>query len=102
MSSGAGGSVSPGGLWTNSGASVSISATASNGYTFAGWTGSGSGSYSGSGNSAAITMNGPITETASFVSNISATVQASLPGASFTVDGTGYSAAQVFSWAPSS
>jgi hypothetical protein len=66
MSAGAGGTAAPGSGWTNSGASVSISATASNGYAFSGWTGSGSGSYSGNDNPAAITMNGPITETAGF------------------------------------
>ena len=62
----AGGAVSPGRGWTNSGASVNISATASNGYSFNGWTGSGSGSYSGTNNPASITMNEPITETAGF------------------------------------
>ena len=62
----AGGAASPGSGWTNSGASLSISATASNGYTFSGWMGGGSGSYSGNDNPAAITMNGPITETATF------------------------------------
>jgi hypothetical protein len=66
MNAGTGGSVSPGSGWTNSGASVSVSATASDGYNFSGWTGSGSGSYSGNNNPASITMNGPITETASF------------------------------------
>jgi len=66
MSGDAGGTVSPGGIWTNSGANVSISAMASNGYSFSNWTGSGNGSYSGTNNPASITMNGPITETASF------------------------------------
>jgi len=66
MSAGAGGSVSPGSGWTNSGAVVGISATASNGYSFGSWTGSGSGSFSGTNNPASVTMNGPISETASF------------------------------------
>jgi Pectate lyase superfamily protein/Divergent InlB B-repeat domain/Abnormal spindle-like microcephaly-assoc'd, ASPM-SPD-2-Hydin len=66
MNAGTGGSVSPGSDWTNSGANVNASATASDGYSFSGWTGSGSGSYSGNNNPAPITMNGPITETASF------------------------------------
>jgi hypothetical protein len=70
MNAGSGGSVSPGNLWTNSGTGVSISATASNGYSFGGWTGSGSGSYSGSKNPASITMNGAITETASFIMQV--------------------------------
>ncbi len=68
MNAGAGGSVGPGGMWTNSGANVSISATASNGYTFSGWTGSGSGSYSGGSNPASVTMGGPITQVAAFSS----------------------------------
>jgi hypothetical protein len=66
MNSGTGGSVTPASGWTNSGTSVSISATASNGYSFTGWTGSGSGSYSGSNSSALVPLNGPITETANF------------------------------------
>jgi hypothetical protein len=68
MNAGAGGSVSPGSGWNNSGASVNISATPSLGYNFAGWTGNGSGSYSGNNNSASIAMNGPITQSASFIS----------------------------------
>lgn len=66
MSAGAGGAVSPASGWTNSGASVNLSATASNGYVFSGWTGTGSGSYSGSDNPATIMVNGPMTEAASF------------------------------------
>ena len=70
MNAGSGGSVSPGSWWTNSGAVVNISATASNGYSFGSWTGSGSGSYSGNNNAASVTMNGPITETASFATQV--------------------------------
>jgi hypothetical protein len=102
MNAGPGGSVSLASGWTNSGANVSVSASASNGYSFAGWTGSGSGSYSGAANPASLVMNGPITETANFAPNISVTVQAGTAGASFTVDGTAYSSAQVFSWAAGS
>lgn len=66
MNAGTGGSVTPSSGWTNSGAVVNISATASNGYSFGSWTGSGSGSYSGNNSSSPVTMNGPITETAAF------------------------------------
>ncbi len=67
MSMGTGGSsISPGSGWYNSGASVGISATAASGYSFSSWTGSGSGQYSGSSSSSSVTMNAPITETASF------------------------------------
>jgi len=80
MSAGAGGSVSPGSLWTNSGTAVNINATASNGYSFIGWTGSGSGSYSGNNNAASVTMNGPITQTASFTTQVQAMTFVQQPG----------------------
>ena len=66
MTSGAGGSASPGSLWTNSGTLVNIRAEASTGYAFSAWTGSGSGSDPGSNNPAWITMNGSISEAAGF------------------------------------
>jgi uncharacterized repeat protein (TIGR02543 family) len=48
-------------------------------------------------------MSGPITETATFTQNpVQITVQTSPAGLSFTVDGTIYTAAQTFSWAPGS
>jgi uncharacterized repeat protein (TIGR02543 family) len=107
MSHGVGGTVSPGSGWRNSGAAISIGATPTNNtqvsYTFSGWTGSGTGSYSGTNNPAAITMNGPITETATFTQNpVQVTVQTNPPGRGFTVDGTTYTAAQTFSWVPGS
>ena len=99
--------MSPGSGWRNSGATVSISATPTNNtqvsYSFAGWTGSGTGSYSGTNNPASITMNGPITETASFTQNpVQVTVQTNPAGLNFSVDGTTYTAAQTFSWDPGS
>jgi uncharacterized repeat protein (TIGR02543 family) len=103
MSHGPGGTVSPGSGWKNSGAAVSISATPATGYTFSGWTGSGAGSYSGTNNPASITMNGPITENATFTQNaVQVTVQTNPAGRTFTVDGTTYTAAQTFSWTPGS
>ena len=66
MNAGLGGSVNPSSGWNNSNAVVNISATASNGYAFSAWSGSGSGSYSGTNSSPSVTMNGPITETAGF------------------------------------
>ena len=48
-------------------------------------------------------MNGPITETAAFTQNpVQVTVQTNPAGRSFTVDGSLYTAAQAFSWAPGS
>jgi hypothetical protein len=66
MSAGTGGNVNPGSGWHASGSTFSISATPSNLYSFSNWTGSGSGSYSGTNNPASITMNAPISETATF------------------------------------
>ncbi len=107
MSAGSGGTVSPSSGWKSSGTTVSITATPTNNtsvsYTFSSWTGSGTGSYSGTNNPASITMSGPITETPAFTQNpVNITVQTSLAGLSFTVDGTNYSAAQTFSWTPGS
>ena len=104
---GAGGTVSPGSGWKNSGAVISISATPLNNtsvsYNFNGWTGSGTGSYSGTNNPASITMNGPVAETANFTQNpIQVTVQTNPVGLSFTVDGATYTSTQTFSWQPSS
>jgi hypothetical protein len=69
MSHGTGGTVSPASGWKNSGSTISITATPATGYRFTNWTGTGSGSYSGTNNPASITMNGPITESGSFVHN---------------------------------
>ena len=107
MTKGTGGTVSPTSGWKNSGATVSISATPTNNtqvsYSFSGWTGTGTGSYSGPNSPASITMSGPITEAATFTQNpVQVTVQTNIAGRSFTVDGTAYTAAQTFSWAPGS
>jgi Divergent InlB B-repeat domain len=69
MIAGTGGTVSPTSNWKTIGSTVSISATPSTGYSFSNWSGSGSGSFSGTTNPASITMNGPITETATFTHN---------------------------------
>src|SRR4029077_19280640 len=107
MSAGTGGTVSPSSQWKNSGTAVSITATPTNNtlvsYTFSGWTGSGTGSSSGTNNPASITMSGPISETAAFNQNpVNVTVQTTPAGLAFSVDGTNYTAAQTFSWAPGS
>lgn len=60
------GSTSPNAGWYNAGATVIISATAKKGYRFKGWTGTGTGSYTGTASRSSVTMNGPITETATF------------------------------------
>ncbi|TMP90185.1 MAG: hypothetical protein E6L07_14920, partial [Verrucomicrobia bacterium] len=100
MNAGTGGHISPGSSWHTSGSTFSISATPSTGYSFTTWTGSGSGSYSGTNNPASITMNGPITEAAAFAPppTVHVTVQTTPAGRTFSVDGTSYSATQVFEW----
>jgi len=107
MIAGTGGKVSPNSSWKNAGTNVSIGATPTNNtqvsYSFSGWSGSGTGSYSGTNNPASITMNGPITETASFTQGpVQVTVQTSVTGLNFSVDGTAYTAPQTFSWVPGS
>jgi hypothetical protein len=107
MTHGTGGTVSPTSGWRNTGATISIGATPTNNTqvsnSFAGWTGSGAGSYSGMNNPASITMNGPITENAAFTQNpVQVTVQTNLAGRTFSVDGTSYTSAQIFSWQPGS
>src|SRR5262249_30509960 len=107
MTHGTGGTVSPASGWKNGGTEISITATPTNNaqvsYRFDAWTGSGPGSYSGTNNPASITMNGPITENASFIQNpVQVTVQTGPAGLTFSVDGTTYTSAQIFSWQPGS
>jgi subtilisin family serine protease len=66
MNTEAGGTISPPSGWFNSGQSVSISAAPNGGFVFSGWSGAGAGSFTGTSNPASVTMNGPISETASF------------------------------------
>jgi hypothetical protein len=61
-----GGTVSPTSGWFDSGESIQLVATASGGFEFDRWEGSGSGSYTGTANPRSITVNGPITEEARF------------------------------------
>jgi List-Bact-rpt repeat protein len=75
---GVGGRVAPGNVsyWLAPGATKTFVATASSGYTFGGWTGSGAGAYTGPNATAVVTVNGPVVETAAFVP---------LPGARFNL-----------------
>src|SRR5262249_15482342 len=66
MSAGGGGTVSPGSGWKSRGSVVNITATASTGHTFSNWAGNGTGSFSGTTNPVSVTIDGPISEAASF------------------------------------
>jgi hypothetical protein len=82
------GSVTPtctSGCSYSSGSGVPVSATANTGYAFSSWSGSGSGSYSGAAPSATVTMSGPITETANFVTASPPPVITSLSTSSWLV-----------------
>lgn len=81
MNAGTGGSVTPASGWYNSGTPVAINAITTDGYSFSCWSGSGLGQYSGNSSSASVTMNGPITETASFGRYLNVQV----PGTTFGV-----------------
>ena len=107
MTHGTGGTVMPTSGWKNAGSTVSLTATPTHNtqvsFHFNAWTGSGAGSYSGPNNPASITMNGPITENATFTQNpVQVTVQTNPAGRTFTVDAISYTAAQTFSWQPGS
>jgi hypothetical protein len=52
--------------WYAPGTNVTITATPANGDTFSGWTGSGPGSFTGTTNPVVVTMDGPISELATF------------------------------------
>jgi hypothetical protein len=65
QTSGPGSATPKNGLYAK-GAKVKITATADSDHTFTSWTGTGTGSYSGKSPSHTITMNGDITETATF------------------------------------
>ncbi len=66
MTAGSGGTVTPASGWRDSNQIVLIKALPNQGYIFKGWTGTGTGSYSGLLDSVYISMNSPITQTASF------------------------------------
>ena len=61
-----GGSVSPATSWIAAGSLVNLSAVPASGYAFDGWNGSGAGNYTGSDDPAAVSMHGPVQETALF------------------------------------
>ena len=93
-----GGSISPASGFFDGGATVQVAAIANTGYFFTGFTGD----LAGSTNPQGITMDRARSVTANFVALTPVTVNTTPVGRSFTVDGTLYSAAQTFQWAPGS
>jgi hypothetical protein len=72
-SSSDGGSVSSSGGWYGVGASLTLTASPSPGWEFAGWDGTGTGSYTGTAGSASLTASSPITEVAEFCPGLTIT-----------------------------
>src|SRR2546422_346711 len=96
---GNGGTVTPPSDWHDLGQMVTIIAKPNPTYQFGGWNGTGLGSYSGNNDTAVVTMNAPITETASFaLQPIRVTLRTNLPGRTFIVDSVRYSSTQTFVW----
>ncbi len=62
----AGGSLSQQSGWVEAGKSLALSATASQGWRFEGWEGSGQGAYTGTDPSIDLTVSGPLNESATF------------------------------------
>ncbi len=89
MNAGTGGGVSPASGWYDSGASVPITATTNSCNNFSGWTGSGSGSYTGPNNSASVTINGAVNETANFSQIYYTIATTNSPSGSGTTSGGG-------------
>jgi hypothetical protein len=90
------GAVTPNsGTYYPAGTSVNLTASASSGYVFTGWTGA----VNSQSNPLHVTMNSPVTETANFAAAVQVTVGTSLGGLSFSVDGTTYSSPLTLTWA---
>lgn len=82
------GTVTPASGWETNHSSVVLSATPNPGYLFSSWAGNGTGNYSGTSDPYTLTMTGPVTEIADFVSE---TVSVSTPTANrSTIGETSY------------
>lgn len=87
-----GGRAAPASEWVRSGTSVQLNATASDGYAFVGWAGTGSGAYTGTVQVLSLRVIGPVTEVATFAENgtaVGATSASSLWSAPTTWVGLG-------------
>ncbi|TLY28845.1 MAG: T9SS type A sorting domain-containing protein, partial [Ignavibacteria bacterium] len=96
---GNGGTVTPPNDWHDLGQIVTITAKPNPTYHFGGWNGTGAGSYSGNQDTAVVTMNAPITETASFaLTPVRVTIRTNLVARTFIVDSVRYTSTQTFIW----
>ena len=99
VTSSVGGSASPGNQWVRHSHSVQLNETASSGYHFVGWTGSGGGSITTAVTNPTITPSAPVTELATFRPNAPPTWNLTISGtglpagtaAVVTIGGTTYS-----------
>ncbi len=99
MNAGTGGSVTPASSWYDAGRRVVITAFPNATYNFGGWNGTGTGSYTGISNPDSVTMNGPITETASFPHiPVSVTIRTTPDSLFFLADTVAYKSPQTFLW----
>jgi len=85
MAANTGGSVLPTNNWYNSNTVVPISQSANSGFQFNGWTGTGTVSYTGASSSASVTMDSPVSETSTYVTNVVFTESGLAGGTSWSV-----------------
>jgi hypothetical protein len=95
IGAGAGGTVAPSTGWYPKDTVLAIVATPSAGHAFVEWAGTGSGSYSGANAFAAITMRGPVSESATFGLILPPPTLAGIRD-----DSTGLPTSPVLSWLP--
>jgi hypothetical protein len=88
----------PGGFWGARGTVVRIQARPDSETVFTGWSGTGNGSYTGTDTVAYITMNGPITETATSLPPCMVTIATVPVGLNIDVDNRPYVAPRTFRW----
>ena len=94
----AGGTITPASGWYNSGAVISVGATANTGYQFTGF----SAPLSGATTPQSVTMNAPVTVTASFQALPTTTIQSVPAGLTFTVDNVACVSPCLIQWIPGS
>ena len=92
----AGGDISPAppGAWYDANSTANLNATVNSGYDWAGW----SGSLSGSTRPTTLVMNGSKSVVANFQVKVQITVNTSIAGIEYTVDGTTYTGEHLFNW----